>query len=550
VKEVELMALRLPTTLRTLLLVVAYSLVSAANGISESWVITGHAPPANLITVRLALAQRNLDELEQRFWQISDPRSPMYGDFMTAAEIGVLIGQHDNVEQIKTWAGSLGCVIAQSVVETRDYVHLTMPVSCAERAFAVKLYSFLSADQKQSLIWSQAPPKLPLQSIVVAIHGLEVPMTVKRRLRRVSAEGQISKEPGDQVTPAVLASLYGYTSDDTTNYGAAVALAEFEDDCFIPSDIQTFLSNYSLPKHNITRIVGFDDTVDGYLAESSLDVQYAMAVAGPSVDAWAFIVDSNLGFDLTAWALNVTGTPGAPKVHSISWGSPETEFKAEDMERDNTEFQKMGAMGFTILVASGDNGPGKQGFFSCKKFNPQFPATSPYVTAVGGTYLEDGHETGWGFSGGGFSNMFPMPQYQQASVAAYLSSASLPSAKLFNQTGRAIPDISGVATNYRVLMQGFWDEAVSGTSASSPVWAGLLALVNNHRLANGKKVLGFLNPALYQLGTGVGQDIKTGENKASGCKEGFKASAGWDPVTGWGTPSFQALLKALGDDLP
>ena len=188
----------------------------------------------------------------------------------------------------------------------------------------------------------------------------------------------------------------------------------------------------------------------------------------------------------------------------------------------------------------------------CKGFDPNFPATSPFVTAVGGTYVEGGKETGWAYSGGGFSNVFGAPEYQQKSVATYLSSAgaSLPDAKLFNKTGRAIPDVSGVATNYRVLMQGFWDDAVSGTSASSPVWAGLLARVNNQRLASGKKVLGFVNTALYQLGAGVGQDITAGESKVFGCKQGFTAIKGWDPVTGLGTPSFPVLLKALGDDLP
>lgn len=513
----------------------------------------GPARPTDTITVRLALAQRNLVQLEDLFWRVSDPRSLSYGKYMTAAEIGVLIGLEDHVlEQVHSWADAQGCITARSMVDSRDYLHLTMPVDCAERIFAVQLHRFASTARPQApLIFSQGPQKptlpLPLKGIVVAVHGLTLPYL---RAQRIKGSKGVSKEPGDQTTPTVLAGLYNYTSS-TSRHGAGIALAEFEDDAFIPSDIQEFLGNYSLPTDNVTRIVGFDDVYDGYVAESSLDIQYAMAVAGPGVEAWVFITDQNLGFDLTAWALNVTGTPGAPKVHSISWGSPESAFKAEDMARDNIEFQKMGLMGFTVLVASGDNGPGKRGFLSCKGFDPQFPATSPYVTAVGGTYLSSGQqETGWSHSGGGFSNAFAIPEYQQAAVSAYLSSASLPDAKLFNRTGRAIPDVSALATNYRVLMQGFWDEQVSGTSASCPVWAALLALVNDRRLAGGKRELGFVNPALYQLGVGVGQDITLGTNKASGCKEGFEASAGWDPVTGWGTPSFPALLKSLAEDLP
>ena len=84
------------------------------------------------------------------------------------------------------------------------------------------------------------------------------------------------------------------------------------------------------------------------------------------------------------------------------------------MQRDNTEFMKMGAQGFTVLVASGDEGTGSQGWVFCDKFDPTFPATSPYVTAVGGTYLKDGKEITCQNSGGGFSGVFDRPSYQDA----------------------------------------------------------------------------------------------------------------------------------------
>jgi len=348
------------------------------------------------------------------------------------------------------------------------------------------------------------------------------------------------------MTPIVIAKQYGM-ENPTGGHGGSLALAEFEDSAMFPSDIQLFLSNFSLPTDNITQIVGFDDEYDGYLAETSLDVQYAMGLAGPDIDAWVWFLGP---FDLTAWVLNVTSTPNAPKVQSISYGSPESAFKPADMARDNTEFQKMGLMGYTVLVASGDDGPGKNGIFKCKSFNPNFPATSPFVTTVGGTSLTGGVETSWPSSGGGFSNSFVAPAYQKDAIAAYLSSASLPDSGLFNKTGRGIPDIAAVATNFRVIMQGFWDNQCSGTSASAPVWAAALALINDKRLALGKKTLGFVNPVLYSAGVaGIGTDVTTGENQAGGCKEGFSASKGWDPVTGWGTPKFDTLVKTLVNDL-
>jgi len=343
------------------------------------------------------------------------------------------------------------------------------------------------------------------------------------------------------MTPLTIAKAYGINAKGSN--GEAVAVAEFEDSAFYPSDIQLFLANYSLPTANISRIVGEDDVFDGYLAEASLDVQYMMSLS-PGIAAWAFMRGS---FDLTSWALNVSGTEGAPKVHSISYGSKETAFEVADMERDNTEFQKLGVQGHTILVASGDSGTGHQGIFRCKGFAPNFPSTSPYVTSVGGTYISASDEKSWNYSGGGFSTAFPMPAYQQEKVAAYLQSqgTSLPDSSLFNASNRAVPDISAVATNFNVLMQGFWDNQASGTSASAPVWAAIFSLINDARTGLKKPPLGFVNPALYKL-TSVGRDITSGEpNQDKPCKAGFAPAAGWDATSGLGSPIFSMLMSEL-----
>ncbi len=102
------------------------------------------------------------------------------------------------------------------------------------------------------------------------------------------------------------------------------------------------------------------------------------------------------------------------------------------------------------------------------------------------------------------------------------ASSSLPNAKYYNAKGRAIPDVAAVATNYNTVIEKAWGP-MSGTSASAPVFAGILALVNAKRDSEGKPPLGFVNPLLYSLKGGVGQDITNGENKASNCKHGFTA---------------------------
>jgi tripeptidyl-peptidase-1 len=207
----------------------------------------------------------------------------------------------------------------------------------------------------------------------------------------------------------------------------------------------------------------------------------------------------------------------------------------------------MAGMGISILTASGDQGTGKQGTFKCKKFDPTWPASSPWVTSVGGTYIESGSpEQGWSGSGGGFSAVFKRPAYQDARVKAYLGKAKLPPAGLFDAAGRATPDVSALATNYRVYSGG-WG-SISGTSAATPVFAGIISLINDRRIAQGKPTLGFLNTVLYGAAAGdspVGSDIVTGDNKAPGCAAGFPAAVGYDAITGLGTPDFAVLTKLL-----
>jgi len=247
--------------------------------------------------------------------------------------------------------------------------------------------------------------------------------------------------------------------------------------------------------------------------------------------------------------------PNPPLVHEVSWGAGETGTASYDiatMTSLNVNFQIMGLRGLTVLVASGDSGTSATTL--CKTFDPTFPASSPYVTAVGGTYLQNGVEFGWNSSGGGFSNVFPRPSYQDTAVLKYLKdsadSNTLPTASLFNATGRAFPDIAAFATNFLTVSSG-GNYTVSGTSASTPVLGGVMALLNAVLLSRNQAPLGFINPALYTLyGTStVGFDVVDGNNLHKPCSEGFSAAPGWDPVSGLGTPMWNTLQKLLDPQL-
>jgi tripeptidyl-peptidase-1 len=229
---------------------------------------------------------------------------------------------------------------------------------------------------------------------------------------------------------------------------------------------------------------------------------------------------------------------------------------------------KLGLTGVTFLYSSGDYGVAGNGGQCCTKeacaggtynsgtsgtFNPSFPATCPYVTAVGATQIkpgatvteaEEASETVI-YSGGGFSNVFPLPSYQSAAVATYFADhkPSYSATKYNNsETTRGYPDVSANGANYVVVID---DELslIYGTSASSPVVGSIITLINEQRLAAGKSVVGFINPVLYENPDAF-NDITSGGNEGCGTA-GFTAVTGWDPVTGLGTPDYTKLLAVF-----
>merc|ERR1719263_2157785 len=246
------------------------------------------------------------------------------------------------------------------------------------------------------------------------------------------------------------------------------------------------------------------------------------------------------------WLSAVSSTPDneVPLVFSTSYGEDENSWSLEAATRLNTEFQKAGARGISLLYASGDEGA------NCKggKYVPEGPGSSPYVTAAGGTkpkYLfpSPGAEAAVGLSSGGFSGYWAQPSWQKAAVKKYLNQTGLPAkSKGYNIAGRAYPDISAQAVNYCVTPFGC---GVAGTSCATPTASAIFSLLNDLRLQKGKSTLGFLNPFIYHHGDAFFDVI---EGSGSGCgfeQEGWPAKEGWDAVTGMGTPNYAKLAKIV-----
>jgi tripeptidyl-peptidase-1 len=285
-----------------------------------------------------------------------------------------------------------------------------------------------------------------------------------------------------------------------------------------------------------------------------LDVEYITGVAN-GVTTWVYSYpDFDFCNDLLVWANDVAGESQHPSVVSLSYGSQKIDFcDATTISRLSEDVQKLGAMGITVVIASGDDGSGgmsRQGS-NGGKLSPSFPASIPYALAVGSTFFESGLSgeematTQFG-SGGGFSYDYEMPSYQASAVKAYLAKSPKTGTKKYATNGRASPDVALLGENFAVV-DGGQTISVGGTSASTPSWGAIISLLNEDCLAasGGKKTLGFVNPLFYQNPDAFTDITKgsnaVGENAASG----WKCTEGWDAATGLGTPAFTKLQAVV-----
>lgn len=255
-----------------------------------------------------------------------------------------------------------------------------------------------------------------------------------------------------------------------------------------------------------------------------------------------------------------------PKIISTSYGEPEQTVPRSYAERVCKQFAAVTAQGTTLFFSSGDRGLG--GTDKCYtndgnatyKFLPAFPASCPYVTTVGATMNFEPEESAYRAatnvsgvfrdlyaSGAGFSDYFAQPAWQKSAVPAYVEAIGALYSGLYNPAGRGYPDLAAQGLYFAYVWNGT-EGTISGTSASTPLTAGIFALVNDNLLAHGKSTLGWLNPWLYKKGYKGLTDITKGFSR--GCNvEGFPVTKGWDPVTGFGTPVFPELVKLAGGKL-
>jgi len=388
-----------------------------------------------------------------------------------------------------------------------------------------------------------------LDQIIVGVFGLDDRPQARPHLQLFEKASGTSQPHAATIsyTPPQIAQLYNFPTGAYLNgSGQCIALIELGGG-YKSQDLQTYFQqlNVPLPKvssvsvdHGHNHPAGTPNSADG---EVYLDIEVAGAIAPGSHIVVYFAPNTDRGF-LDAITTAIHDSTNNPSVISISWGSAEVSWTTQAMQAMDQAFQAAAALGVTVCVAAGDNGSADG--VTDGQAHVDFPASSPYALGCGGTRLEtvsnqltevvwnDGPNSA---TGGGVSDVFDLPTWQ--------ANAGVPaSANPGHRVGRGVPDVAGNAdpqTGYQVFVDK-QSVVFGGTSAVAPLWAGLIALMNQQR---GKSV-GYLNPTLYQNYQQLSQanalrDVTSGNNGA------YSAGPGWDPCSGVGSPDGARLLDAL-----
>jgi len=372
-----------------------------------------------------------------------------------------------------------------------------------------------------------------LRDIVTGVFGLDNRPQARPMFHLLKKEGGFVRPQAASLSynPDAVAKAYKYPRD-VNGEGQCIALIELGGG-YRNTDMQNYFSKLGIPLPVITaqsvdgahNAPSTPDSADG---EVALDIEVAGAVAPGAKILVYFAPNTDKGF-LDAISTALHDTKNKPSVISISWGAPESQWTVQAMQNYNETFMSAAALGVTITVAAGDNGSSDRETDGMAHVD--FPASSPYTLACGGTRLLSNSETVWNdqdgwATGGGISDIFPVPQYQKK--------ISLPpNVNSVKKKGRGVPDIAAnadSATGYNVLVDGQWI-VVGGTSAVAPLIAGLIALANQKL----KRKAGFIHPKLYAAKAPVFKDIVTGNN-ITAKNGGYTAGPGWDACTGLGVP--------------
>ncbi|KAI1650197.1 subtilisin-like protein [Daldinia loculata] len=576
------------------------------------WRKVKNADPNQVVKLRIALEQPNLGQFEQTLYDISTPQHRLYGQHLSRDEVKEMMKpREESTAAVLEWLQNSG-IPAADVKNDGEWVNFQTTVlkaaSLLDTDFQVYNHVGTDAQRIRTLHYSVPEAVRPHITMIqpttrfgqMKPHAVEVYEVIEQKEAAAffKAAAEIPTQElnatfcNTTITPECLRALYnvGDTAADpsvATIFGVSGFLEEYAKHDALDKFLEQY-APYALAQNFTTLSVngGLDNQTDSIDddVEANLDMQYAASLGFntdiryysnggrgplvPDLDQPNPNTGSNEPYlEYLTYLLDLPDEE-LPHTLTTSYGEDEQSVPKTYVEKVCTMFGQLGARGVSVLFSSGDTGPGS----ACQtndgknttRLLPIFPAACPYVTAVGGTVGVE-PEQAVSFSSGGFSDIFPRPDYQKAAVDAYIGTIGATFEGLYNPSGRGFPDVAAQGRNFNVISQGSVIK-VGGTSASAPTFAAIVSLLNNARIKSGQKPLGFLNPWLYSDAVDGGlTDIVLGGSKGCTGRDiysglpapyvpgaGWNATKGWDPVTGLGTPLFDVLLEkvAPGVEMP
>ncbi|KAJ6495229.1 subtilisin-like protein [Mycena sanguinolenta] len=526
----------------------------------------GSTPPGQELILRIALTQSNITGLQAETLAISDPSNAQYGQWFSVDDaLAFAAPTSATTSAISAWLSSAG-IASTSVSPANDLLQITVSVAQANALLSAQFAPYTHTASGSTIIRTLSY-SLPssIQAHVQFVHPtvsfmppLQAPLPVQAIGVPAPASGGGNGNvpqscPGD-MTPPCLQDIYGFpTTLATHSTQNIIGVSGYDNEYANFADVELFISGWypTRPKSNFTLIEIDDGEDDQTPANAGIEADLDMEMVGLAGGVPSMFIsvgdeykDGIDGFIDITYSILEMPPQKRPTVLSTSYGYNEQDLSVQLAVGLCNAYLLLGAIGISVVFASGDGGVGGIQPTQCTTFVPSAPAGCPFITAVGGSAGLP-PQVAASLSSGGFSNYFPAPLWQLADVDSYVQSIGREYTSLYNRNGRGIPDVAMQALNVNFAWEGsYW--ILNGTSCATPIFAAMIALINDRLIAARRPVLGFLNPLLYSpLGRAAFSDVTSGSNPGCGTN-GFSASRGWDPVTGLGTPNFERLLAAVG----
>ncbi|MGA5817089.1 protease pro-enzyme activation domain-containing protein [Kitasatospora sp. NPDC094028] len=502
----------------------------------------GDVPAEQQISVAVSLKLRNTEALDHFLTAVTTPGSPQFGKYLTPEQFTAQFGPtQQDVAQVKAYLAAQGLTVTE-VSANRQVVSAHGTTAQVSQAFGTHESAYVDPQLQRTFFANDDAASIPaeLASVIQGVSGLDNHAVRKNRIAKPNAvtPNAATASPSG-MSPAQYTGAYNLNKTGVDGTGVTVALWEF--DGYQSSNLTTYDSQFGLTGPAVTTVsvdgASYDSAPGQGQGEVELDSEIVRGAAPKATQLVYEAPNSDQGeIDMA----NKIVADNKASVISISWGSCEPDTTAASMTAVDNAFKQAAAQGISIFSASGDDGSR-----DCTRSTSgstvkavDFPASSPHQTGVGGTNLKvtsgNGYssESAWSTAGGGVSTVFSKPSWQTGTGVS--------------GTMRTVPDVSSnadPASGFSIYTAGGW-QVYGGTSAAAPLWSGYAAQFNQKAKTAGQPVLGEASPRLYSVANSTSygsafHDVTTGAN------QDFSAKAGYDQVTGWGSPAADALNTAL-----